>query len=103
DLVRAQILVSMGHRLGDASVGLPLQDEVKVNGFAMQCRVTTEDPSNAFRPDYGRITHYRSAGGLGIRLDAGSAYSGAMVNPFYDSMLVKVTARGRSLREAAAR
>lgn len=103
DLVRAQILVSMGHRLGDVNVGLPTQDEIKVNGFAMQCRVTTEDPSNAFRPDYGRITHYRSAGGLGIRLDAGSAYSGAMVNPFYDSMLVKVTARGRSLRESAGR
>ncbi|MEZ6136238.1 MAG: pyruvate carboxylase [Pirellulaceae bacterium] len=103
DLVRAQILVSMGYKLGDASVDLPLQSDVHVNGFAMQCRVTTEDPSNAFRPDYGRITHYRSAGGLGIRLDAGSAYSGAVVNPFYDSMLVKVTARGRSLRESAGR
>ncbi len=103
DLVRAQILVSMGHQLGDASVGLPLQDEVTATGFAIQCRVTTEDPANAFRPDYGRITHYRSAGGMGIRLDAGSAYSGAVVNPFYDSMLVKVTARGRSLREAAGR
>jgi pyruvate carboxylase len=103
DLVRAQILVSMGYRLGDQSVELPTQEEVRVNGFAMQCRVTTEDPSNAFRPDYGRITHYRSAGGMGIRLDAGSAFSGAVVNPFYDSMLVKVTARGRSLREAAGR
>lgn len=103
DLVRAQILVSMGHRLGDPQVDLPLQNDIRVNGFAMQCRVTTEDPSNAFRPDYGRITHYRSAGGLGIRLDAGSAYSGATVNPFYDSMLVKVTARGRSLRESAGR
>ncbi len=103
DIVRAQILVSMGHKLGDASVGLPLQNEVSVNGFAMQCRVTTEDPANQFRPDYGRITHYRSAAGLGIRLDAGSAYSGASVNPFYDSMLVKVTARGRTLSESAAR
>ncbi|QDV22270.1 pyruvate carboxylase [Aureliella helgolandensis] len=103
DLVRAQILVAMGHQLGDESVGLPLQNEVAVHGFAMQCRVTTEDPANQFRPDYGRITHYRSAGGLGIRLDAGSAFSGAVVNPFYDSMLVKVTARGRTLREAAGR
>ncbi len=60
----------MGHKLGDASVGLPTQDEVKTTGFAMQCRVTTEDPINQFRPDYGRITHYRSAGGMGIRLDA---------------------------------
>ncbi|MCA9190926.1 MAG: pyruvate carboxylase [Planctomycetales bacterium] len=103
DLVRAQILVSMGHQLGDDLVGLPTQSEVHTTGFAIQCRVTTEDPSNQFRPDYGRITHYRSAGGLGIRLDAGSAFSGAVVNPFYDSMLVKVTARGRTLRESAAR
>ncbi|MCA9125605.1 MAG: pyruvate carboxylase [Planctomycetales bacterium] len=103
DIVRAQILVAMGHRLGDVEVGLPMQEEVSVTGFAMQCRVTTEDPSNAFRPDYGRITHYRSSGGLGIRLDAGSAFSGAVVNPFYDSMLVKVTARGRTLKESAGR
>ena len=103
DIVRAQILVSMGHKLGDQSVGLPAQDEIVVTGSAMQCRVTTEDPVNQFRPDYGRITHYRSAGGLGIRLDAGSAFSGAVVNPFYDSMLVKVSARGRNLREAALR
>ncbi|MEC8557381.1 MAG: pyruvate carboxylase [Planctomycetota bacterium] len=103
DLVRAQILVSMGHKLGDAEVQLPTQEDIAVTGFAMQCRVTTEDPVNQFRPDYGRITHYRSAGGLGIRLDAGSAFSGAVVNPFYDSMLVKVSARGRTLREAASR
>ena len=69
----------------------------------MQCRVTTEDPVNQFRPDYGRIRHYRSAAGLGIRLDAGTAFSGAVVSPFYDSLLVKVTARGRTLREAADR
>jgi pyruvate carboxylase len=103
DLVRAQILVSMGHKLGDLDVGLPLQKDVVTNGYAIQCRVTTEDPSNQFRPDYGRITHYRSAGGMGIRLDAGSAFSGAVVNPFYDSMLVKVTARGRTMSETARR
>lgn len=103
DIVRAQILVAMGYQLGDESVELPAQNDISVNGFAMQCRVTTEDPVNQFRPDYGRITHYRSAGGLGIRLDAGSAFSGAVVNPFYDSMLVKVTARGRTLRESAGR
>ncbi|MCE3018418.1 MAG: ATP-grasp domain-containing protein, partial [Pirellula sp.] len=91
DLVRAQILVSQGEKLGDEALGLPLQKDVQVVGAAIQCRVTTEDPSNQFRPDYGRITHYRSAGGMGIRLDAGSAYSGAVVNPFYDSLLVKVT------------
>jgi len=103
DLIRSQILVSCGERLGDESQGLPAQEDVHVVGSAIQCRVTTEDPSNQFRPDYGRITHYRSAGGLGIRLDAGSAFSGAVVNPFYDSLLVKVTARGRNLSEAAGR
>jgi len=103
DLVRTQILVAMGHALGDEIVGMPAQSEIRTSGFAIQCRVTTEDPSNQFRPDYGRISHYRSAAGLGIRLDAGSAFSGAVVNPFYDSMLVKVTARGRSLKEASAR
>ena len=103
DLIRSQILVSCGEKLGNEALGLPLQDEVNIVGSAIQCRVTTEDPSNQFRPDYGRITHYRSAGGLGIRLDAGSAFSGAVVNPFYDSLLVKVTARGRNLSEAAAR
>lgn len=103
DLVKAQILVTMGHKLGSSAVGLPAQDELQLNGYAIQCRVTTEDPSNQFRPDYGRITHYRSAGGMGIRLDAGSAFSGAVVNPFYDSLLVKVTVRGRTLEEASGR
>jgi len=69
----------------------------------VQCRVTTEDPTNNFLPDYGRIAHYRSASGLGIRLDAGSAFSGATVNPFYDSLLVKVTARGRRFIDACRR
>lgn len=103
DIVRSQLLVAMGHPLTDEIVGLPSQDEIRTNGFAIQCRVTTEDPANQFRPDYGRISHYRSAAGLGIRLDAGSAFSGAVVNPFYDSLLVKVTSRGRTLSEAAAR
>ncbi|WP_153558201.1 pyruvate carboxylase [Roseimaritima sediminicola] len=103
DIVRSQILVAQGHPLDAPEVGLPPQDEIRTTGFAMQCRVTTEDPENEFRPDYGRISHYRSAAGLGIRLDAGSAFSGAVVNPFYDSMLVKVTARGRTLPEASRR
>ncbi len=103
DLVRSQILVAQGHAVDSEELGLPPQSELRTNGFAMQCRVTTEDPENQFRPDYGRISHYRSAAGLGIRLDAGSAFSGAVVNPFYDSMLVKVTARGRTLREASGR
>lgn len=103
DLVRSQILVAMGLSLADETVGLPAQEEIRTVGFAIQCRVTTEDPANQFRPDYGRISHYRSAAGMGIRLDAGSAFSGAVVNPFYDSMLVKVTARGRTLKEATSR
>ncbi len=103
DIVRTQILVAQGYALDSEEVGLPPQAEIRTNGFALQCRVTTEDPANQFRPDYGRISHYRSAAGLGIRLDAGTAFSGAVVNPFYDSMLVKVTARARSLAEASRR
>jgi pyruvate carboxylase len=76
---------------------------VQAQGFAFQCRVTTEDPENKFTPDYGRITHYRSAGGLGIRLDGGTATTGAIVTPFYDSMLVKVSASGRRFIDAARR
>jgi pyruvate carboxylase len=103
DLVMAQILVAQGVPLSDAAIGLPSQDALQVNGFALQCRVTTEDPTNNFLPDYGRITHYRSASGLGVRLDAGSAFSGAVVHPYYDSMLVKVTARGRRFEDATRR
>ncbi len=103
DVVKSQILIAQGTPLSDPEIGLGSQDEVRTNGFAIQSRVTTEDPSNNFMPDYGRITHYRSASGMGIRLDAGSAFSGAVVNPFYDSLLVKVTARGRRLCDAARR
>ena len=103
DIVRTQILIAQGYKLTDEILGIPSQDQIHTSGFAMQCRVTTEDPANQFRPDYGRISHYRSAAGLGIRLDAGTAFSGAVVNPFYDSMLVKVTARASSLAAAASR
>jgi pyruvate carboxylase len=103
DLVKSQILVAQGVPLADPEIGLPSQDAVRTIGFAVQCRVTTEDPSNNFLPDYGRISHYRSASGMGIRLDAGSAFSGATVNPFYDSLLVKVTARGRRFKDAVSR
>src|SRR5207249_3357022 len=71
------------------------------HGVAMQCRVTTEDPANNFLPDYGRLSHYRSASGLGIRLDAGTAFTGAVITPFYDSLLVKVTASGLRFVDAA--
>jgi len=103
DLIKAQLLVAQGARLGDPSIGLPSQDVISTHGFAVQCRVTTEDPTNRFMPDYGRMTHYRSASGMGIRLDAGTAFSGAIVQPFYDSMLVKVTAWARKFEDAAFR
>ncbi len=103
DLVKSQILVAQGQPLSDPEIGLESQAAVQTNGFALQCRVTTDDPSNNFMPDNGRIAHYRSASGMGIRLDAGTAFSGAVVTPYYDSLLVKVTARGRRFVDAARR
>jgi pyruvate carboxylase len=102
DLVRSQLLIAAGHRLGDPSVGLE-QGAISTHGFAIQCRVTTEDPANGFVPDYGRLSAYRSSGGPGIRLDAGTAFGGAVITPFYDSLLVKVTASGLRFLEAATR
>ncbi len=103
DIVRSQILVAQGYPLSSPEIGLPSQDEIRTNGFAFQCRVTTEDPENRFVPDYGRIGAYRSAAGMGIRLDAGTAFSGAVVTPYYDSLLVKVSARGTKLADASRR
>ncbi|MFO0867878.1 MAG: pyruvate carboxylase [Pirellulales bacterium] len=103
DIVKSQILVAQGVSLADPEIGLSSQADIRTHGFAIQCRVTTEDPANNFMPDYGRVAHYRSASGMGIRLDAGSAFSGAVVNPFYDSLLVKVSARGRRFIDAARR
>jgi pyruvate carboxylase len=103
DLIKSQILVAQGIALGHKEIGVTCQDDVVKHGYAIQCRVTTEDPANRFQPDYGMINHYRSASGMGIRLDAGTAFSGAVVTPFYDSLLVKVTARGRELVDAAKR
>ncbi len=96
DLVRAQMLIAQGYSLHSREIGLPGQNEIPRNGYAIQCRVTTEDPENKFMPDYGKILAYRSPGGFGIRLDGGMGYSGAVITPFYDSMLVKVIASGRS-------
>jgi len=103
DLVKAQILVAQGERLSHEEIGIDSQESIQVQGYAVQCRVTTEDPENGFAPDYGRITHYRSASGMGIRLDGGTATSGALVTPFYDSMLVKVIASGRRFADAVKR
>jgi pyruvate carboxylase len=103
DLVRCQILVAQGHSLGGAAIGLPPQDKIPLYGHALQCRITTEDPANHFVPDYGKMHTYRSPAGFGIRLDGGSAYSGAIITPFYDSLLVKVTAWGREFDQACKR
>lgn len=103
DLVRSQILIAQGYRLDDDTLRIGTQDDVTIFGCAIQCRVTTENPSNDFKPDYGRIIAYRSASGMGIRLDAGSAYPGAKISPFFDSLLVKVTAWGRTLPGTAQR
>jgi pyruvate carboxylase len=101
DLVKSQILISMGHHLSDECIDIKSQEDVQMRGVAIQCRITTEDPSNGFKPDYGRLIAYRSASGFGIRLDAGHAYAGANISPFFDSLLVKVTAYGRNRNEAA--
>ncbi|WP_118974515.1 pyruvate carboxylase [Taibaiella koreensis] len=103
DVVRSQILIAQGVPLSDPNIFIRSQDDVKLNGFAIQCRITTEDPENHFKPDYGTLITYRNAGGFGIRLDEGSAYSGMKISPFFDSMLVKVTASGRTLAGAAQR
>ncbi|SDS45516.1 pyruvate carboxylase [Gramella sp. MAR_2010_147] len=97
DLVKTQIFIAGGYKLSDKQIKIPNQEAVKVTGFALQCRITTEDPTNDFKPDYGIISTYRSASGFGIRLDAGSLYQGVNVSPFFDSMLVKVSASSRTL------
>jgi len=97
DLVKTQIFIAGGYKLSDEQIKIGNQDSVKINGYALQCRITTEDPSNDFKPDYGTITTYRSASGFGIRLDAGSVYQGVTISPFFDSMLVKVSASSRTL------
>lgn len=97
DLIKAQIFIAGGYKLSDTQIKIESQNCIKTTGFALQCRVTTEDPENDFKPDYGTITTYRSASGFGIRLDAGSVYQGVTISPFFDSMLVKVTANSRTL------
>ena len=92
DLVRAQILITEGYPLSCPDIGLTRQEDLRINGYAIQCRVTTEDPQNNFAPDNGRITMYRSGGGFGVRLDGGNAATGTVISPYYDSLLVKVTA-----------
>jgi pyruvate carboxylase len=102
DIVKSQILIASGRPLSHPDIGLE-QSAITTRGFAIQCRITTEDPANGFVPDYGRLSAYRSSGGPGIRLDAGTANPGAVITPFYDSLLVKVTASGLHFADAATR
>ncbi len=103
DLVRAQIMIADNLPMHGPEVGIPLQHEIARNGYAVQCRITTEDPENKFQPDYGRVLTYRSSGGYGVRLDGGMGYAGAVITPFYDSLLVKLTAFSRTFESALAR
>jgi pyruvate carboxylase len=103
DLVRSQILIADGKPMHGPEVGIPAQEDIPRNGFAVQARITTEDPENKFQPDYGRILTYRSAGGFGVRLDGGMGYGGAVITPFYDSLLVKLTASAPTFDAALQR
>jgi pyruvate carboxylase len=103
DLVRSQILVAAGARLHGPGLELPAQADIPRNGFAVQCRVTTEDPANNFMPNYGKLVTYRSAAGFGVRLDSGMGTTGSTITPFYDSLLVKITTSGQTFPIALQR
>ena len=103
DIVKAQIRILEGAEIGSPGCGVPKQADIRLNGHALQCRITTEDPEQNFIPDYGRITAYRGATGFGIRLDGGTAYSGAVITRYYDPLLEKVTAWAPTAEEAIAR
>ncbi|NVN99321.1 MAG: pyruvate carboxylase [Geobacteraceae bacterium] len=101
NLVQTQILIAAGHKLSDPEINIPSQSAIDMRGYAIQCRITTEDPANNFAPDFGTLTTYRSAAGCGVRLDAGNASTGAQITPHYDSLLVKVSSWGLTFTEAA--
>ena len=103
DIVHAQIKVAEGHDLHSKSIGISSQQDIPLFGFAIQSRVTTEDPENNFMPDTGKLIVYRSSGGFGVRLDAGNGFQGAVISPYYDSLLVKVSTWGKTFDEAASK
>lgn len=103
DIVRSQILIAAGHHLHEEPLGLPQQDAIEKTGYAIQCRITTEDPENGFTPDFGKILTYRSAGGFGVRQDGALGATNAVITPYYDSMLVKLTVYGRTFQQALDR
>ncbi len=103
DIVQSQLLIADGCQLHDTELNIPQQEEIACHGHAIQCRVTSEDPANNFMPDTGKILVYRSGGGFGVRLDAGNAYSGSVITPHYDSLLVKLSTWGLTHKSAIAK
>ncbi len=103
DIVQSQLLIAEGHPLHGNKLGIPEQEDVRTNGFAIQSRVTTEDPLNQFMPDTGKIMAYRSGGGFGVRLDAGNGFQGAVITPYYDSLLVKLSTWALTFEQAASK
>lgn len=101
DLIKTQLYIASGYKLSDPEIDLGEQQKISMHGVAIQCRITTEDPANGFKPDYGTLITYRNATGFGVRLDEGSTYPGMKISPFFDSMLVKVSTQGKSLEESA--
>ena len=99
DIVQTQILIAMGYSLDSEEIGINSQSDIKMNGYSIQCRVTTEDPLNNFMPDTGHINLYRSSSGFGVRLDGGNGFTGAVISPYYDSLLVKVITHGRTWKD----
>ncbi|MBC2579661.1 pyruvate carboxylase [Clostridium sp. DJ247] len=100
DIVQSQILIAEGYELGSKELGIGKQEDIKIRGYAIQCRITTEDPSNNFAPDTGKIDVYRTGSGFGIRLDGGNGFAGAVISPYYDSLLVKTTSYSRTFQDA---
>ncbi|WP_291753513.1 pyruvate carboxylase [Lysinibacillus sp. UBA5990] len=103
DIVHTQIKVAAGYALFNEEIHMPKQEDMPMIGYAIQARVTTEDPANDFMPDTGKLMVYRSSGGFGVRLDAGNGFQGAVVTPYYDSLLVKISTSGMNFKEAAAK
>ncbi|RBP44095.1 pyruvate carboxylase [Garciella nitratireducens] len=101
DIVQAQILIAQGYSLNSPEINIPHQDCIETRGYAIQCRITTEDPNNQFAPDTGKIEVYRTGSGFGIRLDGGNGYTGAVISPYYDSLLVKTISHSRTFEDAA--
>lgn len=100
DIVQSQILIAQGYRLDSNEISIKSQEDIHPRGYAIQCRITTEDPINNFAPDTGRIEVYRTGSGAGIRLDGGNGFTGSIISPYYDSLLVKLTARARTFKDA---